>query len=96
MNITPTFTRKAATGSLKKLPVAVALAVAGSHALAQDSESTTRGGYVLLEEVVVTAQRRVEDTMTVPIAVDSFSAQDIINRGATDIGDNSWHNNCDY
>ena len=40
-----------------------------------------------IEEVVVTAQRRVEDTMTVPIAVDSFSAQDILNRGATDIGE---------
>lgn len=87
MNKNPTFGRKVAAGSLKKLPVAVALAVTGANAVAQDTDTSTRGGYVLLEEVVVTAQRRVEDTMTVPIAVDSFSAQDIINRGATDIGD---------
>jgi len=77
----------AAKASLKKLPMAVALAVLGANAVAQDDKSATRSGYILLEEVVVTAQRRVEDTMSVPIAVDSFSAQDILNRGATDIGD---------
>lgn len=89
MNTTSTRYHKAASGGLKKLPLAVSLAIAGAAsgvAQAQD-EGSDSSGYVLLEEVVVTAQRRVENTMTVPIAVDSFSAQDILNRGATDIGD---------
>jgi iron complex outermembrane receptor protein len=52
---------------------------------AQDDENRNRYN-LILEEVLVTAQKREESTLTVPIAVDSFTAQDLINTGATDIG----------
>lgn len=70
---------------------AVLLGSLSPNVLAQDEtdqiEKTPKKVYSLvLEEVVVTAQKRVESAMTVPISVDSFSAQDIINTGATDIG----------
>jgi iron complex outermembrane recepter protein len=63
---------------------AVALSSLAGQTLAQDQER--RGYSMQLEEVVVTAQKRVESAMTVPISVDSFTAQDLVNTGATDIG----------
>ncbi|MEP4147574.1 MAG: TonB-dependent receptor [Halioglobus sp.] len=68
-----------------------ALAVLGTTALAvpglaQDVEK--KGGYNLqLEEVIVTAQKREEDFMSVPGAVSAFTAQDMINTGAATIQD---------
>jgi iron complex outermembrane receptor protein len=41
----------------------------------------------MLEEVVVTAQKREQDTMTVPISVSSFTAQDMVNTGALNVQD---------
>ena len=40
-----------------------------------------------LEEVIVTAQKREQGLQDVPIAVEAFSASQITNLSATDIGD---------
>lgn len=69
-------------------PSALAVAVASvfttlaPQALAQDSEG--RGG---LEEVIVTAQRRAEGLQEVPISVQAFDTQRILDLGAQDIAD---------
>jgi len=65
--------------------VAAALGLTGGQALAQ-GEAGNRYKLVL-EEVLVTAQKREESSMTVPIAVSTFTAQDMINTGASDIAD---------
>jgi iron complex outermembrane recepter protein len=52
---------------------------------AQDGQNGGKYSLVL-EEVIVTAQKREEGSMSVPISVDAFSTQDLINTGATDIG----------
>lgn len=70
-----------------RLAAAVSAAVLGSalsgSALAQEEE---RKGYSLqLEEVVVTAQKREENYMTVPVTVNAFTAQDMVNTGAVTI-----------
>ena len=54
----------------------VSMAWSSSHVLAQG-----------LEEVIVTAQKREEGLQDVPIAVEAFSAQQITNLSAQDIGD---------
>lgn len=72
--------------------VKFALAVLGSStfaciAVAQE-EAERKGGYNLaLEEVIVTAQKREEDFMSVPGAVSAFTAQDMVNTGAATIQD---------
>ena len=40
-----------------------------------------------LEEVVVTAQKREQSAMTVPVTVDTFSTQDLENTGALTMTD---------
>lgn len=65
--------------------LATVISVPISSVMAQ--EAKTKGYSLQLEEVVVTAQKREEDTMSVPITVSSFSAQDMVNTGAVDIGD---------
>ncbi|MCB1843649.1 MAG: TonB-dependent receptor, partial [Halioglobus sp.] len=80
-------------GHLAQKPLVCALAtlltLPGSLALAQESAgAATQSRYQLvLEEVLVTAQKREESSMSVPIAINTFSAQDIINTGALDISD---------
>ena len=69
------------------IAVAAATMAMGATPVSAQDESSEKGYVLVLEEVVVTAQKRAETTMTVPIAVDAFSAQDIVNTGATDIGD---------
>lgn len=73
-----------------RLATAVAAAVVGcalgGNVLAQDEERK-KGYSLLLEEVVVTAQKREEDYMTVPVTVNAFTAQDMINTGAVSIQD---------
>ncbi|MEP5568541.1 MAG: TonB-dependent receptor [Halioglobus sp.] len=68
-----------------------ALAVLGATALAAPGfaqEEAKKGGYNLqLEEVIVTAQKREEDFMSVPGAVSAFTAQDMVNTGAATIQD---------
>jgi iron complex outermembrane recepter protein len=77
---------------LNKLAAAVAItATSIVTALSSGSawaQSEQRKGYSLvLEEVVVTAQKREEDTMSVPITVNAFTSQDMINTGALNIQD---------
>ena len=50
-------------------------------------ETKSKGYNLQLEEVMVTAQRREQDTMTVPITVSAFTSQDMINTGADNIQD---------
>ncbi len=62
--------------------VAAVLAVNTNTGFAQDSEA--RQG---LEEVIVTAQRRAEGLQDVPISVQAFDTQQILDLGAQDIAD---------
>ncbi|MEZ5502939.1 MAG: TonB-dependent receptor [Halioglobus sp.] len=73
------------------LALAITFAIAGG-ALAQEdappkSATKPRAYNLQLEEVVVTAQKREEDTMSVPITVNAFTAQDMVNTGADNIQD---------
>src|SRR5512139_1156002 len=61
------------------------LGLATSGAIAEDAKPSAYN--VGLEEIVVTAQKREEDTMSVPITVNAFTAQDMINTGADNIQD---------
>ena len=64
----------------------LALGLASAGALAQPPADD--GAYRLtLEEVLVTAQKREESRMTVPIAVNTFSEADILTTSALDIAD---------
>jgi iron complex outermembrane receptor protein len=65
--------------------LATTLGLIPAGAVAQ--EAATRGYNTQIEEVVVTAQKREQDTMTVPITVNAFTAQDMINTGADNIQD---------
>ncbi len=67
-----------------KLLLVTAIGLSGG-VLAQ--ETTPRGYNNQIEEVVVTAQKREQNTMTVPITVNAFTAQDMINTGADNIQD---------
>jgi iron complex outermembrane receptor protein len=71
----------------RQLAGAVALATAAllsGPAMGQEGSSR----YSLqLEEVVVTAQKREENFMTVPVTVNAFTAQDMVNTGAATIQD---------
>ncbi|MDX1733542.1 MAG: TonB-dependent receptor, partial [Halioglobus sp.] len=84
--------RKAKSPVQRSLAVAVRSALAAgacvlaSGAVAQEEESKGRYSLVL-EEVVVTAQKREEDFMTVPVTVNAFTSQDMINTGAATIQD---------
>ena len=67
-------------------PAGLVLGLAGAGALAQPADGD--GAYRLtLEEVLVTAQKREESRMTVPIAVNTFSEADILVTSALDIAD---------
>lgn len=61
--------------------------IASGPALAQDEEEQRSRYSLQLEEVLVTAQKREEDFMSVPAAVSAFTAQDMINTGAATIQD---------
>ena len=74
----------------RKLARAVGLALGGltaGAALAQAPEQQAGRYNLLLEEVVVTAQKREENFMTVPVTVNAFTAQDMVNTGAASIQD---------
>ncbi len=73
-----------------RLPLAIAAAALaasglGSSAWAQGEKP--KGYNLQLEEVMVTAQKREENYMDVPITVNAFTAQDMINTGAVNIQD---------
>ncbi len=78
----------------KSLPTAIKLALAtlgatslANVSLAQESTESSNRYSLQLEEVLVTAQKREEDFMSVPGAVSAFTAQDMINTGAATIQD---------
>ncbi|MGI9286351.1 MAG: TonB-dependent receptor [Pseudomonadales bacterium] len=50
-------------------------------------EEAQKGYSLPLEEVVVTAQKREENYLSVPVSVNAFTAQDMINTGAVTIQD---------
>ena len=78
----PRFTRQ----QLAAAVMATTVGMQCSASLAQ--EESRKGGYrAQLEEVVVTAQKREENTMSVPITVNSFTAQDMVNTGALNVQD---------
>lgn len=57
-------------------------------ATAVNAAAQSKEGYnITLEEVVVTAQQRVETSMTTPVTVNAFTAQDLVNTGALSIQD---------
>jgi iron complex outermembrane receptor protein len=82
-------TRKSALHSNPALITAITAVTFSSItglALAQDPPQERKKGYNLqLEEVVVSAQKREEDYLTVPISVNAFTAQDMVNTGAVNI-----------
>ena len=83
-------------GTLTRAVAAVLVLTAGSGLAEENPDgqdaskpasSSSRGFKVALEEVVVTAQKREQDTMSVPISVSSFTAQDMVNTGALNVQD---------
>ncbi|MEH6588852.1 MAG: TonB-dependent receptor [Halioglobus sp.] len=79
------------TGRMARLPLAAAVSAItvasfSGQTLAQEEEQQERRGYSLqLEEVVVTAQKREENYMDVPVTVNAFTAEDMNQTGATNI-----------
>jgi iron complex outermembrane receptor protein len=63
--------------------VAVTLAIQSPLTVAQDATESAGG----LEEVIVTAQRREQGLQDVPISVQAFDRESILNLGAQDIAD---------
>ena len=75
------------SNAVRTATVALAGAALANGSLAQE-ETESKSRYSLqLEEVIVTAQKREEDFMSVPGAVSAFTAQDMINTGAATIQD---------
>jgi outer membrane receptor protein involved in Fe transport len=74
MKITPTLFSSAA----RRLPVAVALAVAAIPGTAYSQ---------VLEEVIVTAQKRAESLMDVPLSVSAVSGDKMMEAGIRNLGD---------
>lgn len=68
-------------GKARKVSTLVAslLTISSPYVLAQDSSPT------VLEEVVVTAQKRVESLQDTPIAITAFTANDLETKGIDDI-----------
>ncbi len=74
--------------AFRHVEVILLASLLGVFAGAAAAQETKSKGYNLqLEEVMVTAQRREQDTMTVPITVSAFTSQDMINTGADNIQD---------
>ena len=98
MSISPPIYHKAAQFLYGNLPIAVALTVLcmPTISLAQqggatdtgtppEAETTSSRYGLALEEVLVTAQKREQSQMSVPMAVSTFTTQDMINTGVMDI-----------
>ncbi|TXS96403.1 TonB-dependent receptor [Parahaliea maris] len=68
--------------------VAFSAAVAGDLALAEDRQvHALRGDDFVLDEVLVTARKRVENLQSVPIAVDAFTEQQLEEKAITSLAD---------
>ena len=81
----------------KKLGVAVAASVLlfGGQAQAETRDVTAlRGDDFQLEEILVTARKKVENLQSVPIAIDAFSAEMLdekaINAKTRDFSQDTW------
>ncbi|RLQ21952.1 TonB-dependent receptor [Seongchinamella sediminis] len=83
--VTPAWTSPLSRAVKSALLIVGASAVA-TPALAQDEPRQSRYN-LQLEEVLVTAQKREEDFMSVPGAVNAFTSQDMVNTGAATIQD---------
>ena len=66
------------TLALRRLPAAVALLAAAGPGVAQSQ---------VLEEVIVTAQKRVESLMDVPLSVSAVSGDKMLEAGIRNLGD---------
>ncbi|MEO0437579.1 MAG: TonB-dependent receptor [Pseudomonadota bacterium] len=69
------------------VPLAVAVTVVtftAAKVAAQETDAR-ESRYSLMEEVVITAQKREQDYLSVPVTVNAFTAQDMINTGAATI-----------
>ncbi|NND65993.1 MAG: TonB-dependent receptor, partial [Halioglobus sp.] len=86
MNAPQTLRRRVRRPLVRALQTAIAL---GATPLALDGLAQPGGGAysLILEEVLVTAQKREENFMAVPAAVNAFTAQDMVNTGAVSIQD---------
>jgi len=74
----------------KKTACSTAVLLAGMCTLSTplSAQEGDKGRYSLqLEEILVTAQKREENLMSVPVTVNAFTAQDMVNVGALDIQD---------
>ena len=72
----------------QKVAIAVIATSLGSHCVNTLAQEDPRKGFGIgLDEVVVTAQKREQNTMAVPISVSTFSAQDMANTGALNVQD---------
>jgi iron complex outermembrane recepter protein len=77
--------------SLRKLssvhPLALAVsALASAMALPVQSQAPSPSG-TILEEIVVTAEKRTENLQAVPIAITAFNEKDIEQRGISNLAD---------
>ena len=74
----------------KKSVVASAVAIAGaaiSPLVMAQAGSGSKATSLMLEEVVVTAQKRAQDSQDVPISISALSESDLERRGAVNLGD---------
>src|SRR5210317_2028973 len=62
-------------------------ALAGTSSFAQDAETNDRGPRTALDTIVVQAQKRTEDTQTVPVAITAVSGRALEQRFAQDFRD---------
>jgi|APFre7841882724_1041349.scaffolds.fasta_scaffold00122_13 iron complex outermembrane receptor protein len=73
--------------SVRACAAAAAALCAVPAVLAQDAPAARPAAAGGLEEITVTARRREESLQDVPIAVSAFSGDDLLLRGAADIGE---------
>ena len=66
------------SNSIRRLPAAVALAVATGAGTVHSQ---------VLEEVIVTAQKRTESLMDVPLSVSAVSGEKMLEAGIRNLGD---------
>ena len=75
----------ARTSQLNALPPALLLAVAALPGVGTAQEKAA-GTSTVLEEVIVTAERREQSVQDVPISVTVFTAEDLARRGINNLG----------
>jgi iron complex outermembrane receptor protein len=66
---------------------AIALAATTAFAAPNQPDDGSQEGARVLEEIIVTAEKRAESTQDIPIAISAFSGDDIVEAGVTGIED---------